>query len=110
MTGCQAHGHTPYRLIGCRLHCQVELWRASGDPRVQNLRLRLLPLISQLCDSDRNLLELLGEMATTKKPATEIKHVFRGTFIHSTQKTPLEILEGALLGVDGDGKVCSIIL
>lgn len=48
-------------------------------------------------------------MATTKKPATEIKNVFRGTFIHSTEKTPLQILEGALLGVDGDGKVRSII-
>lgn len=48
-------------------------------------------------------------MANSNRPATEIRHVFRGTFIHSTQQTALQILEDALLGVDVEGKVCQIL-
>lgn len=46
-------------------------------------------------------------MASVKGPSADIKHVFRGTFIHSTQKAPLQILEDSLLGVDAEGKVSS---
>uniref|UniRef100_A0A7N6A752 Guanine deaminase n=1 Tax=Anabas testudineus TaxID=64144 RepID=A0A7N6A752_ANATE len=35
-------------------------------------------------------------------------HVYRGTFMHSTQQAPLQILEDALLGVDKDGKIAFI--
>lgn len=48
-------------------------------------------------------------MANSNKPAAEIRHVFRGTFIHSTQQTALQILEDVLLGVDAEGKVCQIL-
>ncbi|KAK5871581.1 hypothetical protein PBY51_004455 [Eleginops maclovinus] len=47
-------------------------------------------------------------MANSRGPTTEIAHVFRGTFIHSTQQTPLQILEDELLGVDTDGKIAFI--
>uniref|UniRef100_A0A8C4H5R2 Guanine deaminase n=1 Tax=Dicentrarchus labrax TaxID=13489 RepID=A0A8C4H5R2_DICLA len=36
------------------------------------------------------------------------KHVYRGTFVHSTQQAPLQILEDALLGVDTEGKIAFI--
>lgn len=48
------------------------------------------------------------EMANSNRPATEIRHVFRGTFIHSTHQAALLILEDALLGVDSEGKVRQI--
>lgn len=35
-----------------------------------------------------------------------IAHVFRGTFVHSTPRDAVEILEGSVLGVDDEGKVC----
>ncbi|XP_042344345.1 guanine deaminase [Plectropomus leopardus] len=47
-------------------------------------------------------------MANSKKSATEIARVFRGTFIHSTQQAVLQILEDELLGVDSDGKIAFI--
>ncbi|XP_012685834.2 guanine deaminase [Clupea harengus] len=37
-----------------------------------------------------------------------VKHIFRGTFVHSTQDTPLKILEDNVLGVDDDGKIAFI--
>ncbi|XP_037634676.1 guanine deaminase [Sebastes umbrosus] len=39
---------------------------------------------------------------------SRIAHVYRGTFIHSTQQTALQILEDKLLGVDTDGKIAFI--
>ncbi|XP_058493115.1 guanine deaminase [Solea solea] len=45
-------------------------------------------------------------MANTDR--TAISHVFRGTFIHATQKTAVQILEDALVGVDTEGKVAFI--
>ncbi|XP_008334977.1 guanine deaminase isoform X1 [Cynoglossus semilaevis] len=47
-------------------------------------------------------------MERTHTTTAAMKHVFRGTFIHSTQQTPVEILEDALLGVNADGKVAFI--
>lgn len=47
-------------------------------------------------------------MASVTGPSADIKHVFRGTFIHSTHKAPLQILEDSLLGVDAEGKVSSL--
>ncbi|KAL3063451.1 hypothetical protein OYC64_003090 [Pagothenia borchgrevinki] len=47
-------------------------------------------------------------MANSKGPTTKINYVYRGTFIHSTQQTPLQILEDELLGVDTDGKIAFI--
>lgn len=44
-------------------------------------------------------------MASVKGPGADIKHVFRGTFIHSTLKAPLQILEDYLLGADAEGKI-----
>lgn len=35
-----------------------------------------------------------------------IAHVFRGTFVHSTPRDAVEILESSVLGVDDEGKVC----
>lgn len=51
-----------------------------------------------------------GEMASRERASTKIDHVFRGTFIHSTQDTALQILEDALLGVDSAGKVWQDLL
>uniref|UniRef100_A0A8C2YZ47 Guanine deaminase n=1 Tax=Cyclopterus lumpus TaxID=8103 RepID=A0A8C2YZ47_CYCLU len=42
-------------------------------------------------------------MENSNRP--KIANVYRGTFIHSTQKTALQILEDELLGVDTDGKI-----
>ncbi|TNN74288.1 Guanine deaminase [Liparis tanakae] len=42
-------------------------------------------------------------MDDSKRP--RIANVYRGTFIHSTQQTALQILEDELLGVDTDGKI-----
>uniref|UniRef100_A0A667X9W6 Guanine deaminase n=1 Tax=Myripristis murdjan TaxID=586833 RepID=A0A667X9W6_9TELE len=39
---------------------------------------------------------------------TTIAHVYRGTFVHSTPHTALQILEDALLGVDTEGKIAFI--
>lgn len=47
-------------------------------------------------------------MASVKGPGADIKHVFRGTFIHSTLKAPLQILEDYVLGADAEGKVSSL--
>ncbi|XP_076587350.1 guanine deaminase [Chaetodon auriga] len=47
-------------------------------------------------------------MANFNRPTTEIAHVYRGTFIHSTEQTALLILEDALLGVDTEGKIAFI--
>ncbi|XP_040897984.1 guanine deaminase [Toxotes jaculatrix] len=47
-------------------------------------------------------------MANSDGPTTAISHVYRGTFIHSTQQTAVQILEDALLGVDADGKIAFI--
>uniref|UniRef100_A0AAQ4PSV2 Guanine deaminase n=1 Tax=Gasterosteus aculeatus aculeatus TaxID=481459 RepID=A0AAQ4PSV2_GASAC len=44
-------------------------------------------------------------MAQSDRPAATIANVYRGTFMHSTQKTALEVLEDELLGVDTDGKI-----
>lgn len=48
-------------------------------------------------------------MADSNRRTTEIAHVYRGTFFHSTQQTPLQILEDVLLGVDTEGKVGQIL-
>ncbi|XP_073321753.1 guanine deaminase [Pagrus major] len=47
-------------------------------------------------------------MANSNGYTAEIMHVYRGTFIHSTQQTAVEILEDALLGVDVKGKIAFI--
>ncbi|XP_027134159.1 guanine deaminase [Larimichthys crocea] len=47
-------------------------------------------------------------MAKFNRTNTEIAHVYRGTFIHSTQQTAVQILEDALLGVDTEGKIAFI--
>lgn len=47
-------------------------------------------------------------MDSLDRSATGIAQVFRGTFVHSTQQTALEILEDALLGVDTEGKIAFI--
>ncbi|CAJ1068576.1 guanine deaminase [Xyrichtys novacula] len=47
-------------------------------------------------------------MANSNSTHIEISHIFRGTFVHSTPQTPLEVLEDALLGVDTDGKIAFI--
>lgn len=47
-------------------------------------------------------------MAKSNKTTTGITQVYRGTFVHSTQQTALEVLEDALLGVDTDGKIAFI--
>ncbi|XP_070689661.1 guanine deaminase [Pempheris klunzingeri] len=47
-------------------------------------------------------------MANSNRPATEIAHVYRGTFLHSTQLTALQILEDALVGVNAEGKIAFI--
>lgn len=44
-------------------------------------------------------------MANSDSPTAQIAHVYRGTFIHSTQQAAVEILEDALVGVDTEGKV-----
>ncbi|CAN9513363.1 unnamed protein product [Ophioblennius macclurei] len=45
---------------------------------------------------------------TNSKTHTAIARVYRGTFVHSTWETPLQILEDALLGVDEEGKIAFI--
>ncbi|XP_029295721.1 guanine deaminase [Cottoperca gobio] len=47
-------------------------------------------------------------MAHSNGPTTQIAHVYRGTFIHSTHQTALQLLEDTLLGVDEDGKIAFI--
>uniref|UniRef100_A0A672Z6M5 Guanine deaminase n=1 Tax=Sphaeramia orbicularis TaxID=375764 RepID=A0A672Z6M5_9TELE len=47
-------------------------------------------------------------MNSFDRSAAGIAQVFRGTFVHSTQQTALEILEDALLGVDTEGKIAFI--
>ncbi|NP_001018510.1 guanine deaminase [Danio rerio] len=39
---------------------------------------------------------------------TRIAHVFRGTFVHSTPQTAVEILHNSVLGVDDEGKIAFI--
>ncbi|XP_064793772.1 guanine deaminase-like isoform X2 [Oncorhynchus masou masou] len=43
-------------------------------------------------------------MTSSNKSAVDIAHVYRGTFVHSTDHTAVEILEDRLLGVDTEGK------
>lgn len=38
--------------------------------------------------------------------SARIAHVFSGTFVHSTPRAAVEILENCVLGVDDEGKVC----
>uniref|UniRef100_UPI0037E6FDF6 guanine deaminase n=1 Tax=Semicossyphus pulcher TaxID=241346 RepID=UPI0037E6FDF6 len=47
-------------------------------------------------------------MANCNRTTNEISHVFRGTFVHSTPQTALQILKDALLGVDTEGKIAFI--
>ncbi|XP_041642628.1 guanine deaminase [Cheilinus undulatus] len=44
-------------------------------------------------------------MANSNKSSADISHVFRGTFVHSTPQTAVQVLEDALLGVDTEGKI-----
>ncbi|XP_061584911.1 guanine deaminase [Cololabis saira] len=47
-------------------------------------------------------------MANPGSSGSTVAFVYRGTFVHSTPQTPLQILEDALLGVDTDGKIAFI--
>ncbi|KAM3610968.1 uncharacterized protein V6R79_011409 [Siganus canaliculatus] len=47
-------------------------------------------------------------MSSSKRSPADIRYVYRGTFIHSTEETAVEILEDALLGVDTEGKIVFI--
>ncbi|XP_068995173.1 guanine deaminase [Embiotoca jacksoni] len=47
-------------------------------------------------------------MANSDRHNTAVAHVYKGTFVHSTQQTALQILEDALLGVDTEGKIAFI--
>ncbi|XP_021476769.2 guanine deaminase [Oncorhynchus mykiss] len=47
-------------------------------------------------------------MTSSNKSAVDIAHVYRGTFVHSTDHTVVEILEDRLLGVDTEGKIAFI--
>ncbi|XP_028270923.1 guanine deaminase [Parambassis ranga] len=47
-------------------------------------------------------------MENSVRPSSAIAYVYRGTFVHSTQQTALQILEDALLGVDTEGKIAFI--
>ncbi len=40
---------------------------------------------------------------------TRIAHVFSGTFVHSTPRAAVEILQNCVLGVDDKGKVCLVL-
>ncbi|KAJ8006009.1 hypothetical protein DPEC_G00123810 [Dallia pectoralis] len=48
------------------------------------------------------------EMSSSNESTVGIANVYRGTFVHSTDDTPLEILEDTLVGVDADGKIAFI--
>ncbi|XP_071387515.1 guanine deaminase [Centroberyx affinis] len=47
-------------------------------------------------------------MASSKGSSPAAARVYRGTFVHSTQNTALQVLEDALLGVDTEGKIAFI--
>lgn len=47
-------------------------------------------------------LQIMSQNDTTAR----IAHVFKGTFVHSTPRDAVEILENSVLGVDDEGKVC----
>ncbi|XP_020513631.2 guanine deaminase [Labrus bergylta] len=47
-------------------------------------------------------------MSNSSRTHTDVSHVYRGTFVHSTPQTALQVLEDALLGVDTDGKIAFI--
>uniref|UniRef100_A0AAQ5WXD8 Guanine deaminase n=1 Tax=Amphiprion ocellaris TaxID=80972 RepID=A0AAQ5WXD8_AMPOC len=47
-------------------------------------------------------------MANPDKSSAAIAYVYRGTFVHSTQQTALQVQEDALLGVDTEGKIAFI--
>ncbi|XP_029366799.1 guanine deaminase [Echeneis naucrates] len=47
-------------------------------------------------------------MAERQTATAAIQRVYRGTFIHSTQRKVVEVLEDALLGVDTQGKISFI--
>lgn len=47
-------------------------------------------------------------MANPDKTSVAIAYVYRGTFVHSTQQTALQVLKDALLGVDTEGKIAFI--
>eukprot|EP00063_Salmo_salar_P041304 XP_014016139.1 PREDICTED: guanine deaminase-like isoform X2 [Salmo salar] len=48
------------------------------------------------------------DMTSSNESAVDIAHVYRGTFVHSTDHTAVEILEDRLLGVDTEGKIAFI--
>uniref|UniRef100_A0A8D0L9K6 Guanine deaminase n=1 Tax=Sphenodon punctatus TaxID=8508 RepID=A0A8D0L9K6_SPHPU len=39
------------------------------------------------------------------RPNPSLAHLFKGTFMHSSRSSPMDILHGHLLGVDEDGKI-----
>uniref|UniRef100_A0A8K9WQS3 Guanine deaminase n=1 Tax=Oncorhynchus mykiss TaxID=8022 RepID=A0A8K9WQS3_ONCMY len=45
---------------------------------------------------------------SSNESAAGIAHVYRGTFVHATYHTAVEILEDGLLGVDTEGKIAFI--
>ncbi|XP_041855802.1 guanine deaminase [Melanotaenia boesemani] len=47
-------------------------------------------------------------MANSERCRTTVASVYRGTFLHSTTKTALQILEDALLGVNTEGKIAFV--
>ncbi|KAF7200032.1 guanine deaminase [Nothobranchius furzeri] len=47
-------------------------------------------------------------MDSSVRSCSAVAFVYRGTFVHSTPQTPLQILEDALLGVDTRGKIAFI--
>uniref|UniRef100_A0A4W5K2S5 Guanine deaminase n=1 Tax=Hucho hucho TaxID=62062 RepID=A0A4W5K2S5_9TELE len=47
-------------------------------------------------------------MTSSNESTVDIAHVYRGTFVHSTDHTAVEILEDRLLGVDTEGKIAFI--
>ncbi|XP_060893872.1 guanine deaminase [Labrus mixtus] len=47
-------------------------------------------------------------MANSSRTHADVSDVYRGTFVHSTPQTALQVLEDALLGVDTDGKIAFI--
>ncbi|XP_029019893.1 guanine deaminase [Betta splendens] len=47
-------------------------------------------------------------METSDRRTEAIGHVYRGTFVHSTPHTALQVLEDALVGVDTGGKIAFI--
>ena len=101
----ESQRHTPSLLIGCAFCSQVEpcVTARLGDHRSKTHRAVAATGIS-LLGSDGST----EGMANSNGYTADILRVYRGTFIHSTQQTAVEILEDALLGVDVKGKVRQI--